>query len=123
MSEGSPTIRTMGTIVHLEHWRRLRQAGARPPRRETGQPRAEEALEPDPDQVARLERAIECLSPLVSRAMEPQGRLERTVETELLAIMGELAMGLTSEAAGRAEQLAGRLSPRPAARRPAARRR
>jgi hypothetical protein len=65
--------------------------------------------EADPATVARLERAVERLHPLIERALEGSGRLQPRLETELLAIMGELTVGLVSEAAGRAERLAGRL--------------
>ena len=58
----------------------------------------------------RLQQAVDRLSPLVSRALDAGGRLRPQAETELLAIMGELAVGLVDEAALRAERLAGSLA-------------
>jgi len=57
-----------------------------------------------------LEAAIGRLSPLVSRALDLDHRLEPRIETELLAIMGELTVGLVAAATGRAERLADRLA-------------
>ena len=67
---------------------------------------------PDPDDpaVARLDRAVERLHGLVSGALDGRGRLTPGVETELLAIVGELTVGLIPEAADRAERLATRLA-------------
>ena len=65
---------------------------------------------PSPEVVARLDRAIERLHHLVSGVLESSGRLQPRVETELLAIMGELTVGLIPEAASRAERLADRLA-------------
>ncbi len=66
-------------------------------------------LRPDPA-VARLDRAVERLHGLVAGALDGRGRLTPGVETELLAIMGELTVGLIPEAADRAERLAARLA-------------
>ena len=60
--------------------------------------------------VARLEAAVARLHSLVHRALDPRGRLRASVETELLAIMGELTVGLVHDAASRAERLAHRLA-------------
>ena len=65
---------------------------------------------PDDPAVARLDRAVERLHGLVSGALDGRGRLTPGVETELLAIMGELTVGLIPEAANRAERLAARLA-------------
>jgi hypothetical protein len=92
----------MGMIVSLDDWRR------RPRRPEAERPDAE-----DGDDVERLERAIETLSSFVSGAVDGGRKLSARVETELLAIMGELAVGMVGDAAGRAERLAERLG-RPA---------
>ena len=59
-----------------------------------------------------MERAMDRLYPLVSRTLDASGSVEPRVETELLAIMGELTIGLLGEAAGRAERLAQRLERR-----------
>lgn len=91
----------MATIVDLMQWR-LRQRD-RP--RGTG---ASEAGEAD-EGMDRLDRAVDRLSALVAGRLDATGRVERRVETELLAIIGELTMGLVGEAAGRAERLAKRL--------------
>ena len=69
----------------------------------------DETLSEDPT-VARLEVAIQRLHRVISLALDARGRLEPKVETELLAIMGELTVGLVTEAASRAERLADRLA-------------
>jgi hypothetical protein len=98
VSLGALTIIAMGSLIDLEAWRRTRQP-APPAKAEEGG-------------VDRLERAMDRLSPLVSKTLDASGSVEPRVETELLAIMGELAIGLIAEAAGRAERLAGRLEGR-----------
>jgi hypothetical protein len=60
----------------------------------------------DPEAMARLERAIDRLHDIVSRALLVRGRVEPRVETEMLAILGELAMDCVEDAAARAERLA-----------------
>ena len=91
----------MSGIIDLIEWRRARE-------RNQDEPPAEDAArsEPDPAVVARLDRAAERLFDLVSKALEVDGHLQPKVETELLAIMGELTVGLVSQAAVRAERLA-----------------
>lgn len=56
--------------------------------------------------VDRLERAVDRVHGLLAGLLEANGKLEAPVETELLAIMGELSIGLVDEAAFRAERLA-----------------
>ena len=92
----------MSSIIDFTAWRRRRQDAGEGP----------EALEPDPQDpsVTRLEEAIQRLHSLVSLALDGRGRLLPKVETELLAIMGELTVGLVPEAAFRAERLADRLA-------------
>jgi hypothetical protein len=89
----------MSSVIDFEAWRRHREVG------EEGA--LEEASPTDPS-IARLEQAIQRLHGLVTLALD--GRLETRVETELLAIMGELTVGLVPEAASRAERLADRLA-------------
>ena len=57
-----------------------------------------------------LERAVKRLHPLVSEKLDRRRPLEGEVETELLAIMGELSVGLIREATRRTERLAERLN-------------
>jgi hypothetical protein len=90
----------MGSVVELGAWR----AGRRAPKALQD---GEEA--PWPEEVRRLDRAVDRLSRIVSRALEANGHLEPRTETELLAIMGALATGMLDDAARRAERLAGRL--------------
>jgi hypothetical protein len=91
----------MSGIIDLIEWRRAREGNQdRPPAEDTA------GSEPDPAVVARLDRAAERLFDLVSKALEVDGHLQPKVETELLAIMGELTVGLVSQAAVRAERLA-----------------
>ena len=90
----------MSGIIDLIEWRRAREDAA------AASAPAGDAAEPDPAVVARLDRAAERLFDLVSKALEVDGHLQPKVETELLAIMGELTVGLVSQAAVRAERLA-----------------
>jgi hypothetical protein len=83
----------MDTVVDLLQWRRTRRA---------------EGV----DEVERLERAIEHLDAVASASLEGAGPLAPWVETELLAILGALAADMLSDAAVRAERLAGRLAGR-----------
>jgi len=87
----------MGRVVDLEAWR-LRRLGP------GGPEEPEEA-----DGIARLERAIVRLDPMVARLAEGAGGVDRVVETELLAITGAVSIGLVDEAAERAERLRARL--------------
>src|SRR3989442_6200430 len=97
----------MSGIIDLIEWRRLREAPEGELQRREHAPGMPE---PDPRGVARLDRAAERLYELVSRALEATGRLEPGVETELLAIIGELTVGLVTQAARRAERLADQLA-------------
>jgi hypothetical protein len=64
------------------------------------------------DDVARLERAVARLEPLLDgRGTHPAG-LGLDLETELLAVSGAVSLGLYTEAARRAERLADRLGSR-----------
>jgi len=91
----------MSGIIDLIEWRRAREGRHDPPLADDAP-----GSEPDPAVVARLDRAAEKLFDLVSNALEVDGRLQPKVETELLAIMRELTVGLVSQAAVRAERLA-----------------
>jgi hypothetical protein len=96
------TIPTMNSVIDFAAWQRRRQP-------EGDQLEADGAHPEDPT-VARLELAIQRLHRVISLALDARGRLEPKVETELLAIMGELTVGLVTEAASRAERLADRLA-------------
>lgn len=102
MSEAATTIWTMSSVIDFAAWQRSRQPGG-------DELEADEADSEDPT-VARLERAIQRLHRVISLALDARGRLDPKVETELLAIMGELTVGLVTEAASRAERLADRLA-------------
>jgi hypothetical protein len=93
----------MARVVDIAEWRRTHRhpAGSR----EQGAPVTWGAYAEGLDQ---LDRAVARLGPLVNRRLEA-GRIERRVETELLAIIGELTVGLVGEAARRAERLATQL--------------
>ena len=67
------------------------------------------AMQEDPA-VDRLDRAVERLHGLVAGELDGGSRVDASVETELLAIMGELAVGLIPDAADRAERLADQLA-------------
>jgi hypothetical protein len=105
MSEVAGTIPTMDSIINLADWRRRREGEDDT----AGPPDGPDAESEDPS-VIRLEGAIQRLHGLVSLALDGRGRLETKVETELLAIMGELTVGLINQAATRAERLADRLA-------------
>jgi hypothetical protein len=121
----------MGKVVNLTEWRRLRRTGGEsPPASEPTRPaRGRGSLHPrklwsgsairvgEPrgrsgSDLERLESAIKRLHPFVSRVLDGEGKVEPYVETQLLAIMGELTMGLIDEATGRAERLTKRLAAR-----------
>lgn len=101
MSHPVFTIRFMGIVVELERWRKARVSPTPEARRTEETHRVEGIL--------RLERAADHLHLLVKRSLDRGRRLEPHFETELLAIIGEVTIGLVKEAAARAEQLAGRL--------------
>ena len=101
----------MSDVADFAAWRRQRRVGDG----DVDDMATEEAAVvslplPDDPAVARLDRAVERLHGLVSGALDGRGRLTPGVETELLAIMGELTVGLIPEAAERAERLATRLA-------------
>jgi hypothetical protein len=85
----------MGRVISMDGWLERRE-----------RPHAEA----EPDDVARLERAVARLEPLLAKdvGLEPGAALE----TELLAVSGAVSLGLYDEAARRAEQLASRLTSR-----------
>ena len=91
----------MDGIVDLFEWRRRRTAA--------GTAKATDDASPSDPTVARLERAIERLSPLVNGTLDAGRHLQPRVETELLAIVGELSVGLVDEATSRAERLVKKL--------------
>jgi len=93
----------MDTVVDLLQWRRSRTAVAHEPARPSPESSEDEVF-------GRLERAVRRLDTVASAAIEASGSLDGWVETELLAIMGALAMDMLQDAAVRAEHLAGRLS-------------
>jgi len=105
MSDARSTLRAVGRVIDLEAWRRRRSGtGAgdhgpgQPPDRRPGR-QADPAL-------ARLERAVARLDPLVRRGT---GRIGLRLETELLTITGAVTAGRVRDAAVRAERLAVRL--------------
>jgi hypothetical protein len=83
----------MADVVDLTQWRRRRSA-----------PNASSGGDP----VERLERAVDRLHEVVDRTLD-RGHLPARVETELLAIMGELSMGGLDQAERRVERLTRRL--------------
>jgi hypothetical protein len=89
----------MGEVVDIGAWRRSRREPAEEP----------SSAQRDLD---ALERAVQRLHSQVSKAGGREGQLGGNVETELLAIMGELTVGLVRDATRRAERLASRLAAR-----------
>ena len=121
----------MGQVVDLGEWRRIRRAGAERSAVSAGLPstgaggslhtrRRPSRTAPSVGttgpgsggDLERLESAIKRLHQFVPRALDGEGKVEPEVETQLLAIMGELTMGLIDEATGRAERLTKRLAAR-----------
>ena len=112
----------MGEVIDIGKWRRGRLevaaeadaavARARVPGAAVPEARVTSGAESDPDEreLAVLERAVQRLHPLVSEHVGRGRRLGPSVETELLAIMGELTVGLVRQAAQRADRLAERLA-------------
>jgi hypothetical protein len=80
----------MGALVDLRTWRRKHGVEA--------------------TDTVRLERAVGRLDQLAAQALAGGRALDPTLETELLAIIGELSVGLLEEASSRAERLADRLA-------------
>ena len=104
----------MGEVVNLGEWRKGRENRIVPALEAASGVRAHPAGQrAEPDEVGgvkRLERAVERLHELVSQKLDGAGHVKPQVETELLAIMGELTMGMVTEAAVRAERLVDRLA-------------
>jgi hypothetical protein len=96
----------MGAVVDFTAWRNQRTT----PQPAGGDPTPEPETGGREAGMSRLDRAVERLHQLVSQALDANGNLSPTVETELLAIMGELTVGLVPQAARRAERLADRLA-------------
>ena len=92
----------MGRVIDLEAWRRRRPRMDESPCLDLGR----HGLWRRPAPIARLERAVGRLDPLVNGGT---GRIGPRVETELLAITGAVTAGRVEDAATRAERLAERL--------------
>jgi hypothetical protein len=92
----------MGTVIELAVWRRRRPRIGEGASLDQGR----HGLRGRPAPLARLERAIGRLDPLVNGGT---GRIGPRVETELLAITGAVTAGRVEDAATRAERLAERL--------------
>jgi hypothetical protein len=92
----------MGRVISIDRW--LEQRGR--PHVEDGGGEVDAVRD---DGVARLERAVARLEPLLARGA-PATRTD--LETELLAVSGAVSLGLYVEAARRAERLADRLTAR-----------
>jgi hypothetical protein len=54
----------------------------------------------------RLDRAVGRIDRITNRVHDRGGRLAPDVETELLALLGQISLGMVAEAAARAERLA-----------------
>jgi predicted xylose isomerase-like sugar epimerase len=103
----------MGSVVNLTKWRREREAGSQAIEASARLMHPSGNEQENPHEVVgvdRLERAVKRLHEIVSQALDLSGHVQPHVETELLAIMGELTMGLVTDAAVRAERLADQLA-------------
>jgi hypothetical protein len=83
----------MGRVISIDGW-----LGAH----SRGRPQADDV------DVARLERAVARLEPLLAPSRRPRAGVD--LETELLAVSGAVSLGRYDDAAQRAERLADRLS-------------
>jgi len=92
----------MGRVIDLDAWRRRRPQTDKDAVLGLGR----HGRDRPPAPLARLERAIGRLDPLVNGGT---GRIGFRVETELLAITGAVTAGRVEDAATRAERLAERL--------------
>ena len=106
----------MGDVVELANWRRRRSAGleqaapgADPPRAAVRRVRAgpsgpaQTGLDAE---IGRLERAVQRIDRISGGVASRGGHLSPEVETELLALVGEVGLGLVGQAADRAERVA-----------------
>jgi len=100
----------MGTVIDLEAWRRRPGSGEEPEHEPVFEPNHVPAERLSPERgrwtLARLERAVARLDPLVRRGA---GRIGPRVETDLLTITGAVTAGRVRDAVERAERLAERL--------------
>ena len=85
----------VATVIDLAKWRRRRSGPEEPAPSEGGT-----------SGVAGLEVAVERLRWAVERSAGASGRVDAATETEILAIIGELASGSIDAATRRAHQLA-----------------
>ena len=74
-----------------------------------GDPPQEVVAQPTAGAVDRLERAMRRIERATGRPVGRAGRFGPEVETELLALVGQLSLGLVTEAADRAERVADQL--------------
>lgn len=89
----------MGEVIDFERWSAERaRGGGRPPRT-----MVEGWLDPA---VHRLDRAVTRIDRITTRVQARGGSLAPDVETELLALVGQISLGMVDEAASRAERLA-----------------
>jgi hypothetical protein len=109
----------MGQVIDIQVWRRGRttavanhpSALAKVAGGSSGRSGVSDADDAEGErELDLLERAVKRLHPLVSDRLDRRRPLEGEVETELLAIMGELSVGLIREATRRTERLAERLN-------------
>lgn len=93
----------MGRIISIEDWRARHD---RP--KSTTHPAGTGRSAGDP--VARLERAVARLEPLLDEVVRGGGPTRAQVETELLAVSGAVSLQMYGDAAARVERLATRLA-------------
>jgi hypothetical protein len=130
VSVGPHTIASMGEVVELAAWTsprggtspdgsvaRARPAVARvrpiigPWHPSLGPTAALPGVSPSPpadlaDPIGRLERAVNRIDEITAKFSPRGSGMGSNVETELLALVGEISLGLIDDAADRAERLA-----------------
>jgi hypothetical protein len=108
----------MGEVISMSRWRDglegrssdarrpIRGGAVWHPSRGTGGPGVGADGVGDTESLRRLEGAVDRIDRVTSRVARRGGRLSPDVETELLALLGQITLGLVPEAATRAERLA-----------------
>jgi hypothetical protein len=101
----------MGEVIDLQRWSERRTARREDAHCAAGTDGGSRRARPptpagaDPA-VERLDRAVARIDSITNRVHARGGRLAPDVETELLALFGQISLGMVSEAARRAERLA-----------------
>jgi hypothetical protein len=97
----------MGTVIDFVRWRERAAGSTDAPLRQGRSSAPADGADP----IGRLDQIVSRLDPLLEEVKKNRKR-DLDTETEILAITGALSLGMTDEAAERAERLAARLESR-----------